>query len=205
MPGLLVSDRLSLSRPWVPNHSYCWEAALGLWLQKVPTRWSWWPSLHLFHPLGCQEDSRLVGWSNRWPFLYNTQLKTQQVARSRGQWCGDIELADYLANESGPAPLVVDLRTVHKRFGSSSDPILNGHLHYPNDMDRSLNEVVADKIRNITQTIIVIPPMLSPLWLLWLVRLEGYIVNLCSIILTDSSGNWRPFCRFRCSTCSIDQ
>jgi hypothetical protein len=24
---------------------------------------------------------------------------------------------------------------------------INGHLHYPNDLDRSLNEVAADKIR----------------------------------------------------------
>jgi hypothetical protein len=33
------------------------------------------------------------------------------------------------------------------RFGSSSDPSLNGNLHYPNDIDRSLNEAAADKIR----------------------------------------------------------
>ncbi len=33
------------------------------------------------------------------------------------------------------------------RFGSSSDLTLNGHLHYPNDINRSLNEPVTDKIR----------------------------------------------------------
>jgi hypothetical protein len=33
------------------------------------------------------------------------------------------------------------------RFGSSSDPSLNGHLHYPNDIDKSLNETVSDEIR----------------------------------------------------------
>ncbi len=43
--------------------------------------------------------------------------------------------------------LVLDLRIAHDRFGSSSDPSINGHLHYPNDVDRSLNEAVADKIR----------------------------------------------------------
>ena len=32
-------------------------------------------------------------------------------------------------------------------FGSSSDPNLNGHLHYPNDIDNSLNETVSHKIR----------------------------------------------------------
>jgi hypothetical protein len=44
-------------------------------------------------------------------------------------------------------PLSLDLRIAHDRFGSSSDPSLNGHLHYPNDIDKSLNEVAADKIR----------------------------------------------------------
>jgi hypothetical protein len=56
-------------------------------------------------------------------------------------------LAGYLAKVAGPVPLVVDLRIAHERFGSSSDPNLNGHLHYPNDIDRSLNEADADKIR----------------------------------------------------------
>ncbi len=35
----------------------------------------------------------------------------------------------------------------HDRFGSSSNPSLNGNLHYPNNIDRSLNEVADDKIR----------------------------------------------------------
>jgi hypothetical protein len=49
----------------------------------------------------------------------------------------------------GPVPLVLDLRITHDRFGSSSDPNLNGKLHYPNpnDIDRSLTESVSDKIR----------------------------------------------------------
>ncbi len=44
-------------------------------------------------------------------------------------------------------PLVLDLRIAHERFGNSSDPSLNGNLHYPNAIDRSLNEAAADKIR----------------------------------------------------------
>jgi hypothetical protein len=56
-------------------------------------------------------------------------------------------LADYLANAAGPVPLVLDLRVAHERFGSSSDPSLNGHLLYPNDLDGPLNEAAADKIR----------------------------------------------------------
>jgi hypothetical protein len=46
-----------------------------------------------------------------------------------------------------PVPLVLDLRIAHDRFGSSSDPSLNGHLHYPNDLDGPLNEASTDKIR----------------------------------------------------------
>jgi hypothetical protein len=69
------------------------------------------------------------------------------VVKSRGQHCGDIELAGYLANAAGQVPLVLDLRIAHDRFGSSSDPNLNGKLHYPNPIDRSLNETTVDKIR----------------------------------------------------------
>ncbi len=74
-------------------------------------------------------------------------MKTQQVVRNRGQECGDIELTGYLANSVGPVPLVLDLRIGHGRGGSISDPSLNGHLHYPNDIDRSLNESTGNKIR----------------------------------------------------------
>ena len=49
--------------------------------------------------------------------------------------------------ECGTVPLVLDLRIAHDRFGSSSDPSINGQLHYPNDVDRSLNEATPDKIR----------------------------------------------------------
>ena len=52
-----------------------------------------------------------------------------------------------LSNTTGPVPLVLDLRIVHDRFGSRSDPSINGTLHYPNDVDRSLNEAVCDKIK----------------------------------------------------------
>jgi hypothetical protein len=31
--------------------------------------------------------------------------------------------------------------------GSSADPTLNGHLKYPNNLDQSLNDAAADKIR----------------------------------------------------------
>jgi hypothetical protein len=46
--------------------------------------------------------------------------------------------------------VLVPLIRVTKRVMTgrlSSDPSLNGHLHYPNDIDKSLNEAAADKIR----------------------------------------------------------
>jgi hypothetical protein len=67
--------------------------------------------------------------------------------KSRGQHCGDIELGGYLTNETGPVPLVLDLRFAHDRVGSSTDPNLNGHLKYPNNFDQSLNDAAADKVR----------------------------------------------------------
>ena len=62
---------------------------------------------------------------------------------TRAGVCGDIELADYLTNVGGSvSSLVVDLHITHDRFGS--DPSINGHLYYPNDVDRSLNETPTD-------------------------------------------------------------
>jgi hypothetical protein len=71
------------------------------------------------------------------------KVKSQQVDRRRGQECGDIELTGYLSKEEGPVFLVLDLHMNHighERFGSRSNPPLNGHLHYPNDIDGSLND-----------------------------------------------------------------
>jgi hypothetical protein len=77
------------------------------------------------------------------------KVKTQQVAKNRGQWCGDIEIATYLSNSVGPVPLVLHLRIVHKCWGSRSNPSLHGHLYYPlpPDIGRTLNEDVTDKTR----------------------------------------------------------
>ncbi len=52
----------------------------------------------------------------------------------------------YLTNGAGPVTLVLDLRIAHERWGSSSNPSLNGQLYYPADLDRVLNEAVTDKI-----------------------------------------------------------
>jgi hypothetical protein len=73
--------------------------------------------------------------------------KHKRSLKSRGHHCGDIELEGYLVNETVPVPLVRDLRITHDRFGSSSDPSLNGNLHYPHNIDKSLNESPDNKIR----------------------------------------------------------
>jgi hypothetical protein len=80
-------------------------------------------------------------------FRTTHKVKTQQVVKSRGQYCGDIDPTGYLVNETDPVPLVLDLGMTHDRVGSSTDPTLNGHLRYPNKLDQSLNDVTADKIR----------------------------------------------------------
>ncbi len=80
-------------------------------------------------------------------FRTTHKAKTHQVVKIRGQHCGDIELVGYLANVTGPVPLVLDLRVAHDRVGSSADPVLNGHLRYPNNLDQFLNDVAAAKLR----------------------------------------------------------
>jgi hypothetical protein len=42
---------------------------------------------------------------------------------------------------------VLDLRIAHDRVGSSTDPNLNEHLKYPNNLDQSLDDAAADKKR----------------------------------------------------------
>ncbi len=81
--------------------------------------------------------------------LFHTthKVKTQQhVTKTGGRHCGHIDLTDHLANVGGSVPLVLDLHIAHDRFESISDSSLNGHLHYPNDIDNSLNKVATDKI-----------------------------------------------------------
>jgi hypothetical protein len=80
-------------------------------------------------------------------FRTTHQLKIQQVTGNRDHRCGDIELTGYLVIVVGPVSLVLDLHITHERCGCSSDPSINGQLHYPNDVDSSLNEDTSDKIR----------------------------------------------------------
>jgi hypothetical protein len=57
------------------------------------------------------------------------------------------QVADFFLTTHKVVPLVLDLRIGHDRMGSSVDPSLNGHLKYPNNLDQSLNDAAADKMR----------------------------------------------------------
>jgi hypothetical protein len=80
-------------------------------------------------------------------FRTTTKVETEQVVKNRGHHSGDIDPTGYLPNTTDPVSLVLDLRIPHDRVGSRTDPTLNGHLRYPNNLDKSLNDTVTDKIR----------------------------------------------------------
>jgi hypothetical protein len=130
-------------------------------------------------------------------FRTTHHTKTQHVTKNRGRHCGDIQLEEYLVNTTGPVSLVMDLRIAHDRFGSSSDPSLNGHLHYPNDIDKSYIRLLLIKYGNIVLTITIIPLAQSPLCLLLLVRLEAYIVNSLDYYSHRLIGKLTAFLQFQ--------
>ncbi len=70
-------------------------------------------------PLG-DHLSTCTAYSGLFRTTHKENFEAQLVAGSRGStmW----------------VPLVLDLRITHDRFGSSADPNLNGHLHYPNNI-----------------------------------------------------------------------
>ncbi len=85
--------------------------------------------------------------------------------------------------------MVLDLRLTHDRFASISDPTLNGRLHC-NDIDKSLNESVNDKIRkyhtdynnNPPNTVVFIPTVAGTNGQSqhWSHRSQGRVVEVCS-------------------------
>ena len=106
--------------------------------------------IHRYCTLGCQEGAYWAVEQLADLFRTTTKVKTQQVARSRGQRCGDIALAADLADSAGPVTTLYWISSSsHERFGSSSNPLLNRHLHYPlrAGIDKPLNEAAAGKIR----------------------------------------------------------
>jgi hypothetical protein len=149
-PGLIVSDRLSwplvsvlIYRPW---WSYLTrpEVAGSFRLTPCGTTSALVPSTRMSRR---RTNELLI--SLLTSFAQNTKVKTQQVVRNRGQRCGDS------GHRVGRLPRECDVSDafgawppyhLSERFGSSSDPSLNGHLDYPNDIDRSLKETATDKI-----------------------------------------------------------
>ncbi len=97
---------------------------------------------------------------------------------------------DYLPNVTGPVSLVTDLRIDHDRFVSSSDPILNGHLHYPNDIDKSLNEAATDKVRKFQDDYKNNPPIVDSFMTI-ISSTSGRLHSefITTVLLTGSSGN----------------
>ncbi len=80
------------------------------------------------------------------------------MVKSRGQHCGDVELAGYLTNVTDTVSFVLDLRVAHDRVGSSTDPTLNRQLRYPNNLDQSLNDTATDKVRKYQDDYNMNPP-----------------------------------------------
>ncbi len=113
-PGLLVSDRHSFASCVDANIPALTELPLsvcGCRKFNFDPPWD--------HLSSCTTHSRAKK-DHDWEvdqivdlFLTHT-VKTQEVARSRGQRRGDIGLTGYLSNVSGPVRLVLDLRIVHE-------------------------------------------------------------------------------------------
>ena len=116
--GLLVSDRHSLPRPWAPRSLLLLRSLSRIVVAKSSNS----ILLVTISVPSCTSHSdakKAHEWSvDQITDLFRTthKVKTQQLAKNRGQQCGDIQLSDYLANEAGPVPLVLDLRIVHERF-----------------------------------------------------------------------------------------
>ena len=66
------------------------------------------------------------------------------VVHTHSQFC----LPKMTLLYTGLVSLVLDLHIVHESWGSNSDPTTHGHLHYPKDLERSLNETTPDKIQS---------------------------------------------------------
>jgi hypothetical protein len=66
-------------------------------------------------------------------------------------------LSEDTYNPVGTVSLVLDLLITHERWGSRTDPTLNGHLHYPIDLDKPLMNPQETKLENTTPTIITTP------------------------------------------------
>ena len=60
------------------------------------------------------------------PDLFRTtyKVKTQQVVKSRGHHCGEIDLTGYITNETDPVPLVWTSGLLMTEWGVVLTPLL---------------------------------------------------------------------------------
>ncbi len=126
-PGLLVSDRLSLTWPWTPRSWSSLKIRQGL-VVGGSFRWMWWETISVIVPLIRVTKRLMTGWLINWLTFSVQLIKPRHTTFKK-------------------MSLVLDLLIAHDRFGSNSGPSLNGHLHYPNDIDKSLTEVATDKVQ----------------------------------------------------------
>ena len=138
LPSVLLSAEQVPSNFFSHRHSYMYVYLLSLALAL---------SIHIKQKISSKKVQEDALDDHLCTCTTHSGVKKQQVVRNRGHHCGDVELDGYLVNTSDPVSLVLDLLIGHERCGSNSDPTLNGNLYYPNDIDRSLNETAADKIR----------------------------------------------------------
>ena len=69
------------------------------------------------------------------------------VSHSRGKWCVDIELVDFVVDDEGHLNMIMDLRLTHHRCVCTSNPVLIDTLHYPRpvDIEKPLHDDAAKK------------------------------------------------------------
>jgi len=82
-------------------------------------------------------------------FLFLDHLNTctsHSGAKKTHDWMVN-QITDLFRTVVGPVSLVLYLRIDHDRVGSSTDPTLNGHLKYLNNLYQSLHDTTTDKVR----------------------------------------------------------
>ncbi len=96
---------------------------------------------------------------NGWK-TFRFKLMFQKKILSLGQWCGETSNCLVISWMCRVRYLWYWTYASYMDRGSTTDPSINVHLHYPSDIhiDRSLNESVVDKIRKYRSTYNNNPP-----------------------------------------------
>ena len=81
-------------------------------------------------PPCCPRHVGAKGLSWRPSVIMLPRVLITRTPKTRGQRCGDTEIAVYLSDTVGPVNLVMDICITHESRGSTSDPVLNVNLHF---------------------------------------------------------------------------